>query len=115
MKDNVIRIAVCPLCGRTYHGVPALSREDNKTLICPDCGTRQALQSIGVEPSEQEQIIETIHRHTQELYTQFVPPIFVQIMLRIDLIICGFRANMYTPKGKTKQNGGRQHESLQRL
>ncbi len=41
-------------------------REDNETLICPDCGTRQALQSIGVEPSEQEQIIETIHRHTQE-------------------------------------------------
>ena len=55
-----------PLCGRIYHGAPALSREDNETLICPDCGTRQALQSIGVEPSEQEQIIETIHRHTQE-------------------------------------------------
>ena len=35
-------------------------------IICPDCGARQALQSIGVEPSEQEQIIETIHRHTQE-------------------------------------------------
>ena len=38
MKDNVIRMAVCPLCGRTYHGAPALSREDNETLICPDCG-----------------------------------------------------------------------------
>ena len=48
MKDNVIRMAVCPLCGRTYHGAPAISREDNETLICPDCGTRQALQSIGV-------------------------------------------------------------------
>ena len=34
MKDNIIRTAVCPLCGRTYHGAPALSREDNKTLIC---------------------------------------------------------------------------------
>lgn len=51
MKDNVIRMAVCPLCGRTYHGAPALSREDNETLICPDCGTRQALQSIGVDLS----------------------------------------------------------------
>ena len=56
MKDNITRMAVCPLCGRIYHGAPALSREDNETLICPDC----------VEPSEQEQIIETIHRHTQE-------------------------------------------------
>ena len=55
--------AVCPLCGRAYHGAPALSRENNETLICPDCGTRQALQSIGVKPSEQEQILETIHRH----------------------------------------------------
>lgn len=66
MKYNVIRMAVCPLCGKNYHGAPALSRTDNKTLICPDCGTRQALQSIGVDAEEQEQIIETIHRHTQE-------------------------------------------------
>ncbi len=65
MKNNITRMAVCPLCGRVYHGAPALSREDNKTLICPDCGTRQALQSIGVDSAEQEQIIETIHRHTQ--------------------------------------------------
>lgn len=66
MKDNVISLTVCPLCGKIYHGAPALSRTDNKTLICPDCGTRQALQSIGVDAEEQEQIIETIHRHTQE-------------------------------------------------
>ena len=66
MKDNVIRMAVCPLCGKTYHGVPALSRAAKETRICPDCGTRQALQSIGVDAEEQEQIIETIHRHTQE-------------------------------------------------
>ena len=66
MKDNITRTAVCPLCGGAYHGAPALSREDNKTLICPDCGTRQALQSIGVDSAEQEQIIETIHRHMQE-------------------------------------------------
>ena len=62
MKDNVIRMAVCPLCGRTYHGAPALSREDNKTLICPDCGTREALDTLGVKPEEQEQILAAIHR-----------------------------------------------------
>ena len=64
-EDNVTRLAVCPRCGKAYHGPPALSREDNETLICPDCGTRQTLQSIGVDTAEQEQIIETIHRHME--------------------------------------------------
>ena len=64
-EDNVTRLAVCPRCGKAYHRPPALSREDNETLICPDCGTRQALQSIGVDTAEQEQIIETIHRHME--------------------------------------------------
>lgn len=63
MKDSMMKTAVCPLCGRTYRGVPALSRTDNETLICPDCGTRQALESIGVCEEEAEKIIETIHQH----------------------------------------------------
>ena len=62
MKDRIVRIAVCPWCGRSYYGTPALSRKDNETLICPDCGTREALESIGVDLQEQEQILETIHR-----------------------------------------------------
>lgn len=60
--DANTRIRICPRCGNAYHGAPALSREDNETLICPDCGTREALESIGVDEKEQEQIIETIHR-----------------------------------------------------
>lgn len=39
-----------------------LSRTDGTTLICPDCGTREALESIGVGATEQDQILETIHR-----------------------------------------------------
>lgn len=60
--DANTRIKICPRCGNAYHGAPVLSREDNETLICPDCGTREALESIGVDEKEQEQIIETIHR-----------------------------------------------------
>ena len=56
------RIKICPRCKKAYHGAPALSRQDNETLICPDCGTREALKSIGVKPSEQEEILETIRR-----------------------------------------------------
>ena len=61
-RNNVIRISVCPRCGHTYREPPALSREDNKTLICPDCGTREALETLGVNSEEQEQIIAAIHR-----------------------------------------------------
>ena len=61
--DNIIeRFAVCPRCGQAYHGRPAVSRMDNKTQLCPDCGTREALESIGVDTAEQDKIIDTIHR-----------------------------------------------------
>lgn len=56
--------ALCPLCGATYHERPALSRTDGQTLICPDCGIRQALDSIGVAPEEQEKILKTIHENS---------------------------------------------------
>jgi len=62
MKNDVREIRVCPLCGKNYGEAPALSRTDNETLICPDCGTRQALQSIGVSAEEQEKILAIIHR-----------------------------------------------------
>lgn len=62
MKTNVTEIRICPKCRKPYHGVPALSRVDGITSICPDCGTREALESIGVDEAEQEKILETIHR-----------------------------------------------------
>ena len=62
MKDNVRQIRVCPLCGKTYGEAPSLSRTDNETLICPDCGTRQALESIGIDAEERERILSIIHQ-----------------------------------------------------
>lgn len=62
MKDNVRQIRVCPLCGKSYGEAPALSRTDNETLICPDCGTRQALESIGIDAEERERILSIIHQ-----------------------------------------------------
>lgn len=61
-NETIARIRVCPRCGKSYAAPPALSRLDNETLICPDCGTREALESIGVDTAEQEQILESIHR-----------------------------------------------------
>ena len=54
---------ICPKCEKCYYEYPSVSREDNETLICPDCGTREALASIGISPEEREQILAIIHRH----------------------------------------------------
>ena len=62
MKKDIRVLRVCPLCGKTYIEPPALSRTDNVTFICPDCGTRQALGSIGISAEEQEKILSIIHR-----------------------------------------------------
>ena len=62
--DNIRRMRLCPLCGKPYSGYPALSRKDNETLICPDCGTREALEELDISVEEREEIISTIHRFT---------------------------------------------------
>lgn len=41
MKE--LNVRTCPICGKEYTGHPALSRKDNKTEICPYCGTLEAL------------------------------------------------------------------------
>jgi predicted RNA-binding Zn-ribbon protein involved in translation (DUF1610 family) len=64
MKDIPIEQA-CPKCGQIFTERPAVSRVDGITLICPDCGTREALASLGVDPEEQDKIIEIIHEKAQ--------------------------------------------------
>lgn len=67
MKEtNVAQIKICPRCGKAYHEPPALSRKDSHTLICPDCGTREALESMDVDRKEQEEILAIIHRQRRE-------------------------------------------------
>lgn len=61
MKETITRTAICPRCGKEYTGRPALSRADDQTPICPDCGTREALESIGIDTAEQDKILRAIH------------------------------------------------------
>ncbi len=42
-SNMTVEFSTCPICGRQYFGYPALSRTDNKTLICPDCGVAEAI------------------------------------------------------------------------
>ena len=61
MKTEERITRTCPICGREYTEHPALSRADGVTLICPDCGTREALESIGVSKEQQDKILGIIH------------------------------------------------------
>lgn len=64
MKTNEMTIHTCPKCGKEYKGRGALSRVDSLTTICPDCGTREALESIGVDKAEQDKILGIIHKNS---------------------------------------------------
>lgn len=36
---------ICPRCGSPIYGEPAISRIDNETEICSECGTHEAIES----------------------------------------------------------------------
>ncbi len=70
MKERMSERKMCPMCHREYTERPAISRMDGITPICPDCGTRQALESLGVSAEEQEKILKSIHRSMGEKICQ---------------------------------------------
>lgn len=59
----------CPKCGKTYTDFPALSRRDNKTYICPDCGVDEAMEDYFKAMSKQENLTEDL-KGTGEDQTQ---------------------------------------------
>ena len=68
MKDDArINGRVCPLCQKIYYEPSALSRTDNKTEICTDCSTRQALFTLGINEEEQNAILNIIHRYRSKV------------------------------------------------
>ena len=48
---------ICPKCKKEFNGYPAISRRDNKTKICSDCGTREALKDYGLNNETAEALI----------------------------------------------------------
>lgn len=58
-------MSICPKCGKEYTAPPALSRADNKTLICPLCGTREALEAAGIPAEQQAEIIKAVERNSE--------------------------------------------------
>lgn len=52
---------ICPICGKTYGEYPAVSRTDNITEICPDCGVGQSLEAFGADEKMITTVLQTIH------------------------------------------------------
>lgn len=50
----------CPKCHQFYKGYPAISRVDNKTAICPRCGSIEALENLGLPSDEIKRILDKI-------------------------------------------------------
>ena len=72
MQTNEIRVQVCPKCRKLFSERGAVLRVDNVTIICPDCGTREALESIGVDETEQEKILDSIHQCEWQINLSFL-------------------------------------------
>lgn len=41
IKDDNKSKKICPSCKKVYTEYPAISRKDNKTLICSECGMKE--------------------------------------------------------------------------
>lgn len=41
VKDDNTSQKICPSCKKVYTDYPAVSRKDNKTLICSECGMKE--------------------------------------------------------------------------
>ena len=52
---------ICGRCGKEYTEPPAVSRADNKTLICPMCRTTEALEVSGVDENTKAEILKKIY------------------------------------------------------
>ena len=59
-EDSCRKIRICPKCGKAYNEPPALSRADNKTQICSECGTLEALEAAGASPETKDEILDAI-------------------------------------------------------
>lgn len=46
ITENSDKGTKCPICGKPLGKYPAISREDNKTKICSNCGTLEALAAF---------------------------------------------------------------------
>ncbi|GEM_PF-6294953 len=63
---------ICSICKKEYSEPSALSRKDNQTEICPDCGLREALEAFGVKDDKVQEVMDVITDATKpQVYTMY--------------------------------------------
>ena len=53
----------CPKCGKEHERLLALSRRDNQTQICVDCGVLEALEDAGFPETLIQDTIKKIRKN----------------------------------------------------
>lgn len=56
-KGKNMSMKICPKCGRGYTEESAISRVDNKTKICSECGMLEGADAAGWSDEEKEELI----------------------------------------------------------
>ena len=60
---------ICLKCNRDFPRLLALSRTDNETMICDECGTKEALDAVGFtegSPAREAILKEAYHKKTPQ-------------------------------------------------
>lgn len=59
---RTLEARVCPICHKIYSGYPSISRRDNKTEICPICGSKEAMTDAGFKEGDEiwDKVIEVV-------------------------------------------------------
>jgi len=58
----------CPRCGKNIVNYPALSRYDNKTKICDDCGMNEAMMEFSLLSFDTSNEMEVNKRITKSIF-----------------------------------------------
>ena len=91
-------MAKCPKCGKTYaQGRGALSRRDNKTEICPDCGYKEAAEDAEKTFSIKRKIIMEIKIFNLKLKN-------FKGIKELEVVFNGQNTNIYGKKCNWKNN-----------
>lgn len=95
MKEtiNQKQIRSCPKCGREYIVAPAISRKDNKTEICPNCGLIESLENFQSHLEKEKDAALKLARKTERMQT------LLKLVCVLITLLCSVSAGLCATQG----------------